>query len=251
MSHDDEERILLAARKLRSRAGPGFSLAQLARPAGMSRATLYRRLNANSALAKEVAQIRSEGARTAREEFLSAAIVLLTEQGLTELTMEAVAARAGLSLATLYRTFTDRDALVREVLRASLPAEQLRNILSRDAPIVEVLEAFVEALQQRIQDRPYILRFLLLRSPTDMQELQRIRRAEERMSTALVAFFERNQNEFRTIAPRQLAASLMGQVLGAWMFSRSHDGFALPTAQTIVHLFLNGVSRQSFERSMS
>lgn len=249
MSQNDEERILLAARKLRTREGPGFALAQLARPSGLSRATLYRRLNANPALAKEIAQLRSDGARTARDEFLQAAIVLLTEQGITELTMEAVAARAGLSLATLYRTFTDRDTLVREVLRSALPAEPLRQILRRDAPTVEVLEAFVEALLQRIREHPFILRFLLLRSPTDIQELQRLRHAEERMSTALVAFFDRNRNQFCTVPAKQLAASLMGQVLGVWMFHRSHEGFACPTAAAIVQLFLNGVSRQPIERS--
>lgn len=249
MSHDDEERILLAARKLRSRDGPGFSLAQLARPSGLSRATLYRRLNANPALAKEIAQLRSEGVRTAREEFVRATIALLTERGISELTMEDVAARAGLSTATLYRTFADRDSLVREVLRAALPVEPLRHILRRDAPTVEVLEAFVEALLQRIRERPFVLRFLLMRSPTDMQELHRLRHAEERMSTSLVAFFERNRNEFRPISARQLAASLMGQVFGAWMLHRSHEGIAFPDASTIVQLFLNGVSCQCIERS--
>lgn len=249
MSHDDEERILLAAHKLRSRAGPGFSLAHLARPAGMSRATLYRRLNANTALAKEVELIRSEGVRTAGEEFLRAAIVLLTEQGLSELTMEAVALRAGLSLATLYRTFADRDTLIREVLRTSLPAEPLRQILRRDAPTVDVLEAFVEAFIERIRERPYILRFLLMRSPTDIRELQRVRHDEERMSTALVAFFDRRRNEFRAIPAKQLAASLMGQVLGVWMFHRGDEGFTSPAAPAIVQLFLNGVSCQSIERS--
>jgi AcrR family transcriptional regulator len=240
MSQTEAERILSVAQRLRHRHGAGFSLTQLARPAGVSRATLYRRLNADPSLAAEIERLRTEGIRHPREEFLRAAMMLLSERGVSEITMEAVAERAGLSTATLYRTFTDRDALIRETLRTSLPAEPLRQILMSDGPMTEVLERFVEGLLQRLQEHPYILRILLLRTPNDLQELRKIRRDEERMSTALVAFLERHRAEFRAIPPRQLAASLMGHVLGALLFHRAHEGFPLPDAKTLVASFLYG-----------
>lgn len=248
MSQHDAERIVAAAQRLRIREGASFTLTQLARPAGMSRATLYRRLAADTILATEVERIRTEGARTPKDEFLRAAILLLSERGLSEFTMDAVAERAGLSVATLYRTFVDRETLVREVLRASLPAEPLRKILSSNDPMPDVLIRFVDALLHRMQEQPFLLRFLLTRTPNDARELRKFRREEERMSTALITFIERHRSEFSAIAPKQLAASLMGQVLGAILFQRSHDGFGALEARTIVTLFLDGARPRTSQR---
>ena len=249
MSQNDAERIVAAAQKLRSREGAGFPLTLLARPSGMSRATLYRRLAADHTLAKEIEQIRTEGVRSPKDEFLRAAILLLSEHGLSELTMEAVAARAGLSTATLYRTFADRESLVREVLRTSLPAESLRTLLTSEGSVREVLERFVDGLLRRLHERPYILRFLILRTADDLKELRKFRRDEERVSTTLVAFFEKHQTEFSSTPPRQLAASLMGHVLGAFVFWRGHEGFVMPEGRTIVALFMDGARRRPIERT--
>lgn len=248
MSQNDAERIVAAAQRLRNREGARFPLTQLARPSGMSRATLYRRLAADDALAKEVERIRTEGVRSPKDEFLHAAMLLLTERGLSGLTMEAVAERAGLSTATLYRTFADRETLVREVLRMSMPAEPLRHVLASDGSIPEVLERFVDGLLRRMHERPYILRFLLLRTPDDIQEMRKFRREEERLSTSLIAFFAKYQAAFSTKEPRHLAASLMGQVLGAMVFWRGHDGFVLPDGKSIVTLFLEGALQRNIER---
>lgn len=251
MSQDDAARIVAAAQRIRMREGAGFPLTQLARPAGMSRATLYRRLAADDALSAEVERIRSEGVRSPREQFLHAATTLLTERGITELTMEAVAERAGLSIATLYRTFVDRETLVREVLRTSLPAEVLRNILSGDGTLEEVLVQFVNALLQRLHEHPHVLRFLLLRTSQDAREMRKFRREEERLSTSLIAFLEKHRAEFDGHEPRHIAASLMGQVLGAIAFQRSHDGFVIADGRTLVHLFLHGAKRRTTEKEGS
>lgn len=245
MSQTDAERILSAARRLQANHGGGFSLTELARPSGLSRATLYRRLTADPHLAGEIERLRKEGCRNPREEFLRAATMLLTEGGVSALTMDAVAARAGMSTATLYRTFADRETLLREAFKTVMPGEPLRQLLMTNGPMVEVLERFVEGLMHRMHERPYLLRFLLLRTPDDIQELKKLRRDEERMSTGLVAFFERHAAEFRPLPARQLAASLMGQVLGSLVFQRSHDGFQLPDAKTIVDSFLHGMKRSN------
>lgn len=248
MSQDDAKRIVAAAQRLRIREGAGFTLTQLARPAGMSRATLYRRLAADNVLAAEIERIRTEGTRSPKDEFLRAATAMLAERGLSEITMEAVAERAGLSIATLYRTFVDRETLVREVLRTSLPAEPLRKLLTSEGTIEEVLTRFVEGLLQRFHERPYLVRFLLLRTPNDVQELRKFRRDEERMSTALIAFLERHQAELSAGEPKQLAAFLMGHVLGSILFQRTQDEFVTPDAGAMVKLFLDGARRRTTER---
>lgn len=241
MSHDDAERILAAARRLRAREGPGFSVTGIARPAGMSRATLYRRLAADGALAAEVERIRSEGARSPQEELLRAATALLAEKGLSGLTMDAVAQRAGLSTATLYRCFEDRDGLVREVIRTSLSAEPVRRALEGGGTLGDVLVRFVEATLVRLREQPHILRWMLLGDEEDLRVLRRLRRDEERLTTALVELFGRPEHRarLRAVSPKRLVASLMGQVLGAVVFQRAHQDGA-PDANAIVTMFLDG-----------
>lgn len=247
MSQDDAKRIVAAAHRLRGREGLGFPIKQLARAVGMSRATLYRRLAGDDALAAEIERIRAEGARSAREELLRAATMLLAEKGPSGLTMDAVAERAGLSAATLYRHFEDREKLVREVLRASLPAEPLRRTLADGGPLEDVLVRFVDAALARLREQPHLLRLFLFGDEQEVRELQRLRLDEERLSTALIDFFKRRSPELRGGSPKRLAASLMGNVFGALLFQRARDGVDAPDARMIVALFLHGARRPEHE----
>lgn len=247
MSHEDADRIVAAARRLRARDGAGFAVTALARPAGMSRATLYRRLAADGELAAEVSRIQREGARKPREELLCAATAILAEKGLAGLTMDAIAARAGFSTATLYRHFADREGIVREVLRGALSAEPVRRTLASEGTLEEVLARFVEATMTRLREQPYLLRLLVLGDEEQVRALRRMRRDEERLSTALVALLERpeHRGRIRSMSPQRLSASLMGQVLAAVLFQRMHDGGEPPDPRTIVSLFLHGAARRA------
>lgn len=247
MSQDEARRLVAAARRVRAREGPGFSVAQLARPAGMSRATLYRRLAADRALAAEVERVRREGAPSPRQELLQAATALLAEKGLSALKMDAVAERAGFSTATLYRCFGDRDGLVREVVRGSLSAAPVLAALLEDGPFEEVLVRFVEAMLARLREQPHLLRLLLFGDAEDIRELRSLRRGEERMSLALLGLLERRGERLRPVKPERLAAALMGQVLGALVFQRLHGDGEAPDARTIVALFLRGAQRPERE----
>lgn len=247
MSQDEARRIVAAAHRLRAREGPGFPLAQLAKPSGMSRATLYRRLAADPALHAEVEHIRTHGARSPREELLRAAAALVAERGISGLTMDAVAERAGLSTATLYRCFADRDGLVREVLRSTLSAEPTRRTLDAGGALEEVLARFVEALLARLRDQPHLLRLILFGDQEDVRALRRLRRDEERLSIAVIALLDRPEHRarLREVGPHRLMASLMGQVLGAVVVHRAHEGSPPPDAETIVTLFLHGACSQA------
>ena len=76
---------------------------------------------------------------------LQATLDLLAEGGLGAVTMEAVAARAGVGKATLYRRHAGRDSLVVDAL-ASL-AEPLDP--PDDLPVRDALVAMLEAVQRR------------------------------------------------------------------------------------------------------
>lgn len=247
MSQDDARRIVAAAHRVRAREGPGFPVTLLARPSGVSRATLYRRLAADGALAAEIERIRCDGATSPREQLLRAATDLLAEKGLSALTMDAVAERAGFSTATLYRHFEDREGVLREVVRSSLSAEPVRRTLADDGPLEDVLVRFVEAALARLREQPHLLRLVLLGDEADMREIRRLRRDEERLSTALLELLQRpyHRARLRAVRPQRLAAALMGQVLAALLLQRSQG--EAPDATTIVTLFLRGALRPERE----
>src|SRR3954463_16400684 len=73
-------------------------------------------------------KLRADAARN-REKLLSAAVALFAEQG-TDVSLEAVAKRAGVGIGTLYRHFPTREALLEEayrneVTRLSAAADEL------------------------------------------------------------------------------------------------------------------------------
>lgn len=105
---------------------------------------------------------------------LSATLELLAEGGLSAVTMEAVAARAGVGKATLYRRHPSRDALVVEAL-ASL-AEPVDP--PSDASVRDALVAMLEALQRRSASLAGRIFPRLISEAVDNPELMRRYRAQ-------------------------------------------------------------------------
>src|SRR5690348_12192315 len=95
------EAVLQAARVLleRDRAA---SLHDVASAAGVSRATVYRLFGSRDGLLQALDIEPDPGAR---QRVLGAALELVGRDGLTRLSMDEVAAAAGVSRASLYRLF--------------------------------------------------------------------------------------------------------------------------------------------------
>lgn len=95
------------------------------------------------------AALRADAARN-RERILDAARAVLNEHGADRLTMNEVAARAGLGVGTVYRRFSDQAGLVDAVMNDRETALQ-RQILSGPPPLgpgappVLRIRAFLEA----------------------------------------------------------------------------------------------------------
>ncbi|MGA2283650.1 MAG: TetR family transcriptional regulator [Candidatus Dormibacteria bacterium] len=146
------ERILRTAR-LRLRSGALPPMAALAREAGVSRATLYR-LVASRAELLRLLEVGPDP--SARERILAEAVTLIGEHGLAGLSMDELAARAGVSRASLYRLYPGKPALFREVVRSHAPFIPVALALAghaNDAPEVvmpAVAQAFVRSTQGRV-----------------------------------------------------------------------------------------------------
>ena len=117
----------------------------IATAAGVSKAAFYREFPSRTALLDE---LRLEREPDSRERVLRAALELLGAGGLAALSMDDVAARSGVSRATLYRLFPGKPALFVGVVHAYSPLEPVTRLVSemQDEPPEKVMPAVARAI---------------------------------------------------------------------------------------------------------
>jgi AcrR family transcriptional regulator len=138
-----------------------WSMDELAARGGVSRATLYRLFGSQQRL---LGELGLQPPPTVRANVLDVALELVGRHGLAELSMDELAARAGVSKATLYRLFPGKAALFAELLRRFSPFEPIANVLETmsDRPPAEVIPAVAHALAAAMDGHIGLLLQLLL-----------------------------------------------------------------------------------------
>ena len=123
----------------------GLSMDELAVRAGVSRATLYRLFSSQQHLLQELGL---QPPPTVRSRILDTALELVGRHGLAELSMDELAATAGVSRATLYRLVPGKEALFAELVRRYSPFEPIAAVLETrgDRPPAEVIPAIAQAM---------------------------------------------------------------------------------------------------------
>jgi AcrR family transcriptional regulator len=118
---------------------------ELAVRAGVSRATLYRLFGNQQQLLHELGL---QPPPTVRSRILDTALELVGRHGLAELSMDELAASAGVSRATLYRLVPGKEALFAELVRRFSPFEPIAAVLETmgDRPPAEVIPAIAQAM---------------------------------------------------------------------------------------------------------
>jgi AcrR family transcriptional regulator len=154
------ERIISVASRLLSK-GDQRSVTDIAGAAGVSRATFYRAFPSRAEL---IEALELEPEPDTRQRVLEAALRLLRTQTLAGLSMDELAAEAGISRANLYRLFPGKAAVFRGILLAYSPFEPVMAILARadDRPPEQVVPEIVLAAYRTVAGRTGIVRTLLL-----------------------------------------------------------------------------------------
>ena len=196
---------------------------------------------------KEQLGLRERQRQARVDAILEAAFALIVEQGYDALTMEAVAARVGISRQTLYHHFTSReDIALRAVL--TLMEQGIEAIESFDASLAptERLKGVVRwMLESRFQPARAALvkvrhSFITVKSHPDYL------RAFERRATALAQIVEAAQasGEIRADLPSRLIVQmLLGLVSDASYEGLIDAGLTAPAQVTdaIIQVFFTGL----------
>jgi AcrR family transcriptional regulator len=145
---------------------------QVAVEAGVAVRTLYRLFGSRDVLLREAGCAQ---APSARQRILDAALEQVGRRGLAELSMDDLAATAGVSRATLYRNFPGKSALFGELIRAFSPWEPVADVLDAlpDGHPDEVMPAVAQAIADAMHDRVGLLLrmvFELLQGDPDTAE---------------------------------------------------------------------------------
>jgi AcrR family transcriptional regulator len=137
------------------------SVEAIAIAAGVSRTTFYRAFPSRAQLLNAL-EVQPEP--DTRQRVLDASIRMLRTQTLKELSMDALAAEAGVSRANLYRLFPGKSALFKAILLAYSPFEPVMTVFARagDRPPEEVIPEIVLTAYRTVAGHTGIVRTLLL-----------------------------------------------------------------------------------------
>src|SRR5215831_12263137 len=234
------EAVLTAARTI-LRRNPGASLNEVATAAAVSRATLYRMFGSRQGLLR---RLDIEPDPDSRQRILTAALELVGRDGLARLSMDEVAAAAGVSRASLYRLFPGKSALFRELLVAYSPVEAIVETIQRmrDLPPDEVVPEVARTAARTLAGRAGIVRTLVFEATGASHEAaEAIRYLVDGGVPVVLGYVveQMSAGRLRTMHPILAVQSLVGPVL-VHLITRGvlerEVGFAVPLEDVVLEL---------------
>ena len=207
--------LLSAAADIVSR-GESLTMDTLAERTGISRSTAYRRTGGRAALLEALADQGLEEAST-RSRILDAVRGFVALEGVVRVSIEAIAAEAGVSPVTVYRLFGDRRSLLRAALAEVFPTEPLAALRALDLPLPDALELLAVRLIRFAGTYPGLVSLITAPASADRAELMELHGQQSDVRDQLTAGFGRLA-EAGLLPPGDAllrAGSFVGLCLGA------------------------------------
>ena len=245
--------ILRAAAELAREHGDAFTMEQLERSTGLSRATLYRRVGSKRAVLERLAakgEVPAPERKSARTRILAAARRVVAERGVAAATMERVAVEAGVGVATVYRHFGGREKLLEAFMRATAGRARVHHLVEHaDGDLRTDLTAIARGALTVFADNRDLMRILLGGTAEELDVLRVLKGSSDRTLDRLATLFEREAGCGRltlSTPPRRLALAFVGTLLAFAVIGPEHYGMAADEPDALaalaVHLFLDGAA---------
>lgn len=195
------------------------TVAEFAGAAGVSRASFYRHFRSRDAL---LAALEVAPEPAARDRILAAAVELVGAQGLSALSMDELADRAGVSRATLYRLVPGKGALLTALLEAYSPLDPASRLLTerRDEPpswmMPELARTVYRAVYANGENRSGLVRALFFEISTLAPETAEAAAAViARVAGLLLTYIDAQTSagRLRRVHPLLALQSLIGPVM--------------------------------------
>jgi AcrR family transcriptional regulator len=254
------EAILAAARRQFHADPAALSIGTVATVAGVSRQTVHHYFGGlrglRAALAAEGLDVATTQDEPTRDRLIDAAVRLLSRPGGGQISIEAIAAEAGLTKGAFYHHFTDRAELLTAVARRVSPVDEMRAQiepavgLSAREGLVAIARAYYSAMRVRAD----LVRNLAANSSQD-PELARVVMSEiiGQGAPLMVAWFalQIQKGNLRPTDPALLIQALFGPVfllivLGPTVFDElAQIGIhpAIDNVEAYVDMLLHGVAQ--------
>ena len=252
---------ILAAVRRQFQADPaGLSIQAVAAEAHVSRQTVHHYFGGlkglRAALAAEGLDVGTAQDEPTRDRLIEAAVRLFSRPGSGLISIEAIAAEAGLTKGAFYHHFTDRAELLTAVARRISPVEEMRSQIEPAVGLSarEGLIAIARAYYSAMRTRADLVRNLAANSSQD-PELARVVMSEiiGQGAPLMVAWFalQIQKGNLRPIDPALLIQALFGPVfllivLGPAVFDElARIGIhpAIDNVEAYVDLLLHGVAQ--------
>lgn len=245
MTNPHAHTVMVAAESALRVDGAIPSMGELAKRAGMSRATLYRIFPSRGALraALEARGLDLAPQEAPRDRILDAVEALLKEQGLRATTIEAVSERAGVGAVTIYRTFGDRRGLFEAFVQERSPRQLAPQLLqTTDDDPAAALRVLARAALIFVGEHRALLPLILTPDPEARELFERLRELPGSTREALATFFGRQVAAGRLRGePAALAAAFVGMVAAAALVPGPGDHPGVDAvADRVVSHFLYG-----------
>jgi AcrR family transcriptional regulator len=252
--------ILSAARRQFGAEPARLSIQAVAAEAGVSRQTVHHYFGGlrglRAALAAEGLDTTSAQDEPTRDRLIDAAVRLLSRPGSGLVSIDAIAAEAGLTKGAYYHHFTDRAELLRAVARRVSPVEEMRAQIEPTIGLGarESLTTIARAYYAAMGARADLIRNLAANSSQD-PELARAVMSEiiGQGAPLMVAWFgiQIQKGNLRPIDPALLIQGLFGPVfllivLGPTVFAElAHIGIhpAIDNVEAYVDMLLCGAAQ--------
>ncbi len=225
----------------------------LAREAGLSRATLYRQAGSREAV---LAVLSEQGVdvgprRDVRERILAACRGVFSRAGFEAATLEDIAREAGVGPATVYRQFGDKEGLIRAFAGHIGPRRAMQEVALRPSGDLRAdLERVAASVMRHAAEDLDLLKLALLERLRGGAWAEHLKASPLRSQVVLTHLLEpyAASGELGTEDPQRMARAFAG-MLFAFFMRPLLEGGPLPdpeeSARFITHVFLDGLASKA------